>query len=225
MSDHPLDDLFHLVSVIDQNTFAVDPFDKNQVQTAKMEREAAANRLSIARARALALELRGKIDLVTYREWLDALWRETTKLLAFPPGAHYQGDPSLTVRLFTQQNAVRHALGKLLDLRAALAAISAPPENTCEAGQGGRDIAGRNQGGAGQGEGAGGSCKRRKGRGRKSLSEAEVQKRQSLIDAWKRFSDSKTGQKKDFCKDRNIKVKQLDDALAWDRGRRNRLKK
>jgi hypothetical protein len=148
MSDHPLDGLFDLVSELEQHTLCADPFREDQVRTAEWLRNKAFNGLVNARSRALALDLRDKIEFTTYREWLDALCLEAGKLLGFPSGTRYKGDPILNERLFTQLNAVHHALGKLADLRASLAEKAASPENACGAGQGGRDVAGRNRGGA-----------------------------------------------------------------------------
>jgi hypothetical protein len=59
-------------------------------------------------------------------------------------------------------------------------------------------------------------------RGRKALAEGDERKRSDLIALWHQFRDSKTGTKKDFCKDQKIAVKELNKALAWQRGRHRR---
>jgi hypothetical protein len=115
-------------------------------------------------------------------------------------------------------DGVSVSLDSLTELRSALSAWdqqrkSSKPDSTS------------NRVVTGQAEGTGESSNPRRTRGRKALSEAEIRKRRSLIDAWEQFRDSKTGQKKDFCEDRKIKVKQLNNALAWNRTRRNRLEK
>jgi hypothetical protein len=133
MPVHPLDALFDLVSELEQHTLCADPFDEYQVRTAEMLRNKAINGLVNARSRALTLDLRDKIEFTAYCELLDALCLEAGKLLEFPPGTRYKGDPSLNARLFTQLNAVQHARGKLLDLRGSLPEKTAPQRSAGEA--------------------------------------------------------------------------------------------
>jgi hypothetical protein len=64
-----------------------------------------------------------------------------------------------------------------------------------------------------------------KRRGRKSLSETQMANREALIADWVYFRDSKGGTKKDFCKNRNVPLSQLNNALAWQRTHRNRADK
>src|SRR5262249_4638314 len=59
-----------------------------------------------------------------------------------------------------------------------------------------------------------GSGKQQK-RGRRPVQDAE--KRSEVIDAWNQFHDSKTGQKKEFCKDKSLTVRELNRYLAWQR--------
>jgi hypothetical protein len=67
--------------------------------------------------------------------------------------------------------------------------------------------------------------KRGRGRGRKSLPEAEVRKRKELIADWDKFRGSKSGGKKEFCKDHKITRDELNNALAWQRTSTNRAEK
>jgi hypothetical protein len=61
-------------------------------------------------------------------------------------------------------------------------------------------------------------------RGRKPLRDCDARERDNVIADWERFRGSKNGNKKDFCKDHKIRVKELNNILAWKRTRRNRSK-
>lgn len=65
---------------------------------------------------------------------------------------------------------------------------------------------------------------RRGKRGRKALATSEERRRSGIIDEWEKHRDGKHGRKKDFCANRKpqIKVKELNRILAWQRTRSNR---
>ena len=57
----------------------------------------------------------------------------------------------------------------------------------------------------------------RKSSGRKPLSVDDERKYRETVREWERYRDSKTGQKKEFCKSKGIAPKKLNAMTAWVR--------